>query len=117
MAAEGVIDGAAYIGREFEMDPGDHDWAECSIVVAKGFSIRHEGQGKLVAEAGRIVRILENKDIGAIKAWLHDMATPSDSRFIYGYKSTRLANVHNFVRGCDREADRIEHDQTNGKES
>src|SRR3546814_9540577 len=72
MAAEGEIDGAAFIGRDFEMDPGDHDWAEGSFVVAKGFSIRHEGQGKLVAEAGRIVRILENTDIGAIKAWLPD---------------------------------------------
>src|SRR3546814_16899323 len=46
MAAEGEIDGAAFIGRDFEMDPGDHDWAEGSFVVAKGFSIRHEGQGK-----------------------------------------------------------------------
>src|SRR3546814_16644832 len=76
------------------MDPGDHDWAEGSFVVAKGFSIRHEGQGKLVAEAGRIVRILENTDIGAIKAWLPDMATPSDRRFIYGSQSTPLAIVH-----------------------
>src|SRR3546814_11137186 len=59
MAAEGEIDGAAFIGRDFEMDPGDHDWAEGPVVVAKGFSIRHEGKGKLVAEAGRIVRILQ----------------------------------------------------------
>src|SRR3546814_3692132 len=84
------------------MDPGDHDWAEGSFVVAKGFSIRHEGQGKLVAEAGRIVRILENTDIGAIKAWLPDMATPSDRRFIYGSQSTPLAIVHDFVGECDR---------------
>src|SRR3546814_5060905 len=46
MDAEGEIDGAAFIGQDFEMDPGDHDWAECSLVVDKGFSIRHEGQGK-----------------------------------------------------------------------
>src|SRR3546814_7250053 len=93
------------------MDPGDHDWAEGSFVVAKGFSIRHEGQGKLVAEAGRIVRILENTDIGAIKAWLPDMATPSDRRFIYGSQSTPLAIVHDFVRECDRAIARSEKDR------
>src|SRR3546814_15427251 len=98
MAAEGEIDGAAFIGRDFEMDPGDHDWAEGSFVVAKGFSIRHEGQGKLVAEAGRIVRILETTDIGAIKAWLPDLATPSDRRFIYGYPSPPPALLHALVR-------------------
>src|SRR3546814_20673636 len=112
MAAEGEIDGAAFIGRDFEMDPGDHDWAEGSFVVAKGFSIRHEGQGKLVAEAGRIVRILENTDIGAIKAWLPDMATPSDRRFIYGSQRTPLAIVHDFVRECARAIARSENDQT-----
>src|SRR3546814_19274200 len=93
------------------MDPCDHDWAEGSFVVAKGFSIRHEGQGKLVAEAGRIVRILENTDIGAIKAWLPDMATTSDRRFIYGSQSTPLAIVHDIVRECDRAIARSEKDQ------
>src|SRR3546814_6164643 len=102
MAAEGEIDGAAFIGRDFEMDPGDHDWAEGSFVVAKGFSIRHEGQGKLVAEAGRIVRILEHTDKGAIKAWLTEMATPSERRFIYGSQSTPPPHDPDFVRDRHR---------------
>lgn len=108
MAAEGDLIGNAFVGRDFEMDPGDHEWAEGSFIVAKGFSIRHDGDGKLVAEACQIVTVLENTDIDAIAAWLPDMGPPSDRRFIFSTQSTPLAIVHDFVMECDRAIARSE---------
>ena len=111
MAAEGVLVGNAFVGRDFEMDPGDHDWAENTFIVAKGFSIRHDGEGKLVAEAGQIVRILEETSIEAIASWLPDMGPPSDRRFIFSTQCTPLGIVHDFRMECDRAIARSEPDR------
>lgn len=108
MAAEGALVGHAFVGRDFEMDPGDHEWKEGSFIVAKGFSIRHEGENKLVAEAAQIVTILESADIDAVVKWLPDMAPPTKGQFIYSLESTPLGIVRDFVEECDRAIARSE---------
>lgn len=99
---EGRFIDNAFVGNDVEFEVGDHDWAENSFVVAKGFSVRHDGDKKLVAEAGQIVRIIESTTIEGIANWLPDLPKQTGRVFSPSFEWHPLGTLFDYLRECDR---------------
>lgn len=99
---EGRFVGHIFIGNDIEMDAGEHLWTEGSFIVAKGFSIRREDDGRLISQAGQIVPILEATTPDEIGAWFPNLDIVLGNSIIRNCDWTALGSLHDFNQECER---------------